>query len=105
AGGVGVGEVFPEVGNRAGHGQLQSDHVAQQRALAAAGAAADEEDLAARDGEIEAVEEHVAVVAAGQPGDVDGVVGGVGVRCNHRPNTLKTTEKIASNTMMSSRPM
>ena len=62
--------------NAPGHRLVEADHVLEQRALAAARTAKDDEDLAAIDGEVDVVHQHLAVVAGGEVLDADDRIGG-----------------------------
>ncbi|MNE18005.1 hypothetical protein D3C80_1110070 [compost metagenome] len=59
-------EILAVEQHTAGQRRLQADQVAQQGALAAAAAAHDDEHLAAADGEIEVVLDHLAAVAGAE---------------------------------------
>ena len=79
---VRLGEGLTEEFHGAGRGRVQAHHVAQQRALAAARSADDEEDFPVRDGEGNVLQDHLGVVAAFQVRDLDGGPGGGGGGCD-----------------------
>ena len=71
-------EAFAEELHRAGRRQVEPHQVAQQRAFAAARAADDKKYLPALHLEADILEQHMALIAALQRGDIEGGNGGVG---------------------------
>src|SRR5690606_34976249 len=79
--GIGGGEGFAEESDLAGQQRIETDQVAEQRALPAAGSTDDEEDLPSGDLEADVFDDGATVITGGDIDRVDGrrfVVAGAG---------------------------